>query len=160
MMMAVTSTRRMCRCFQCQKRCLGRSYALHQVCIDPADCTGLSNAVLCPNSCLMLQQAFMLHVRSCADVLTIMLFSPRIIAAGGMRQLHWHLNFDEWQYVINVSADAGKHCTIFYQGPPASGALQRALLRARQCRAAGVTVSGSAPAQTACMSAACLVLAL
>lgn len=23
--------------------------------------------------------------------------------AGGMRQLHWHLNFDEWQYVINVS---------------------------------------------------------
>jgi hypothetical protein len=24
--------------------------------------------------------------------------------AGGMRQLHWHLNFDEWQYVINVSA--------------------------------------------------------
>ena len=26
-----------------------------------------------------------------------------IAAAGGMRQLHWHLNFDEWQYVINVS---------------------------------------------------------
>lgn len=23
--------------------------------------------------------------------------------AGGMRQLHWHLNFDEWQFVISVS---------------------------------------------------------
>jgi oxalate decarboxylase/phosphoglucose isomerase-like protein (cupin superfamily) len=28
---------------------------------------------------------------------------PAGLHAGGMRQLHWHLNFDEWQFVINVS---------------------------------------------------------
>ncbi|KAF6259616.1 RmlC-like cupin [Scenedesmus sp. NREL 46B-D3] len=29
------------------------------------------------------------------------------IAAGGMRQLHWHLNIDEWQYVINGTLEVG-----------------------------------------------------
>jgi oxalate decarboxylase len=29
------------------------------------------------------------------------------IAPGGMRQLHWHLNIDEWQYVINGTVEVG-----------------------------------------------------
>jgi oxalate decarboxylase len=29
------------------------------------------------------------------------------LAPGSMRQLHWHLNIDEWQYVINGTVEAG-----------------------------------------------------
>lgn len=29
------------------------------------------------------------------------------IAPGGMRQMHWHLNFNEWQYVVNGSVETG-----------------------------------------------------
>jgi oxalate decarboxylase len=29
------------------------------------------------------------------------------LAPGSMRQLHWHLNIDEWQYVLNGSVEAG-----------------------------------------------------
>ena len=29
------------------------------------------------------------------------------IAPGGMRQLHWHLNFDEWQFAINGTFEVG-----------------------------------------------------
>jgi oxalate decarboxylase len=29
------------------------------------------------------------------------------IAAGGMRQMHWHLNFDEWQFLINGTLETG-----------------------------------------------------
>lgn len=30
-----------------------------------------------------------------------------VIGPGGMRQLHWHTNFNEWQYVINGSVETG-----------------------------------------------------
>lgn len=29
------------------------------------------------------------------------------IAPGGMRQLHWHLNIDEWQFAINGTYEVG-----------------------------------------------------
>lgn len=38
-------------------------------------------------------------------------FYHSVHVAGGMRQLHWHLNFDEWQYVINVSTE--QYCCGF-----------------------------------------------
>uniref|UniRef100_A0A383W9E2 Cupin type-1 domain-containing protein n=1 Tax=Tetradesmus obliquus TaxID=3088 RepID=A0A383W9E2_TETOB len=43
------------------------------------------------------------------------------IAPGGMRQLHWHLNFDEWQFVINGTLEVG----VFTEpGQSAGGVLQ------------------------------------
>ena len=34
------------------------------------------------------------------------------IHPGGIRQMHWHLNFNEWQYVINGTLEGG-----VYGGP-------------------------------------------
>lgn len=43
------------------------------------------------------------------------------VAAGGMRQLHWHLNIDEWQYIINGTFEVG----VFTEpGQSASAVLQ------------------------------------
>eukprot|EP00882_Tetradesmus_deserticola_P019848 GHRQ01021390.1.p1 GENE.GHRQ01021390.1~~GHRQ01021390.1.p1 ORF type:complete len:219 (+),score=88.60 GHRQ01021390.1:284-940(+) len=43
------------------------------------------------------------------------------IAPGGMRQLHWHLNIDEWQYIINGTLEVG---VFTGPGQSASGILQ------------------------------------
>ncbi|KAF8069382.1 oxdD [Scenedesmus sp. PABB004] len=43
------------------------------------------------------------------------------IAAGGMRQLHWHLGINEWQYVLNGTFEVGVFTAV---GASASGVLR------------------------------------
>jgi len=59
------------------------------------------------NSASKLPQPVMMQTAGCGRLgaLAVRVLHHSVNVAGGMRQLHWHLNFDEWQYVINVSTE-------------------------------------------------------
>jgi hypothetical protein len=71
----------------CQSSFLGHQLHLH----------GLTSRLPMPACCVPL-------VSTPSVIVGLLLLS----CTGGMRQLHWHLNFDEWQFVLNVSTSKGK----------------------------------------------------